>query len=107
MNPNKEPAKDQERQKGTVVKNLNRIILVVAVVALSVAASSPANAVCASATADGASSSATSDFALASGLRAPIVSPKVIGWAIFETNIGNEAKCESLLNKMRAAYPSS
>ncbi|CAN5289439.1 hypothetical protein BH11ACT2_BH11ACT2_21460 [soil metagenome] len=36
-----------------------------------------------------------------------VVTPQVIGWAIFETNIGSEVKCQALLTKMKAAYPSS
>lgn len=34
-----------------------------------------------------------------------VVTPQMIQWNIFETNIGSYAKCQALLTKMQAAYP--
>lgn len=75
-----------------------------AVLSLGIAAASPASAAaCAAAspavtTIAGAAETARTDA---------VASPQINVWSTFETNIGTEGKCESLLAKMKKAYPKS
>jgi len=86
------------------MKIRSRILLIIAATSLTLAAASPANAACLAASPTAQSGPSASVVVTGAD---GTVSPLAIQWHLFETNIGNEAKCESLLRKMKAAYPAS
>lgn len=84
------------------MKLRNRLLLVLATISLTLATASPANAACLTDTVGGASSvSATAVNPT------PPSTARAIQWQLFENNIGSSGKCQALLTKMKAAYPSS
>lgn len=74
-----------------------------AVLSLGIAAASPASAAACATASPAVTITAEAETAHIDA----VASPQINVWSTFETNIGTEGKCESLLAKMKKAYPKS